>query len=189
MLSFFFAILITPSYALQDHGKDYHAVADAVIKKEKATGISIDISNGTLITLTDSLRHITTDTLMHFDDATRQGFIGQLENATLTRWDEKQIYHAQVVERDLVREITASAVDGKIAAAFQPVKDKTLRIHRISQPLFFGSGALVGVEFERLIMLNNAIVMRDGYRRIYFLSPGKKPGRWKVTNYVTVNTP
>lgn len=187
LLFFSFATFLTPLYARQDREEDHYAVLEAVVKRENPTGIFAQVNNGSLLEATDSLRSIAADTLINFDDATRQNFIGQLDPPAFLQWDSKKIYHAKVVARDLVREIVSSAVDRKIATAFQPIKDRTVKIHRMSLPLFFGSRAMICVEFERLIILNDAIVTRDGYRRMYFLSADKKPGRWKVTDFVSVN--
>jgi hypothetical protein len=185
---FWIASIFTTSLFAQNREKDNYAILEVVIKKENAVNILSRVYNDGLMMATDSLSKFTgranstlsaQDSIVSWDEATRQQYFNQFTTAPLTSWDKKKIYFCSVLDRDIIEEVTKKNKSKEELLK----KDKTYQIYRVSQPLYNADqSAMMYVEFEMIGVLNQEITFRKSHRRLYFLKTEK--GKWKIYGYV-----
>lgn len=167
--------------------KERYAVVEAALLADDAFNLHATPDNDRLLTLTNGLKQIkTVDTTITFDDATTARLQAQLTSTSIKTWDKKKVYRFEVVDRDPLGKVDTEG-NAKLDSAQQKLKNKIVRLHRASVPLFIDQqSAFLIVSGKVVTFQDGEAILSSNYSKVYFLRAAKK--RWKVTRFILLSS-
>ena len=167
--------------------KERYAIVEAALLADDAFNLHATLDNDRLRTLTNGLKQIkTVDTTITFDEATSARLQAQLTSTSIKMWDKKKIYRFEVTDHDPIAGLDTEG-NAKLDSAQHRLKNKIVRLHRASLPLFTDQqSAFLIVSGKVVTFQDGDAILSSNYSKVYFLRLVKK--RWKITRFILLSS-